>query len=175
MFVWTNHATFVRMISCNEHCEHIDAIKLFPLSYCCMIGDKYSSWSISMLISYQELKFFAFYTSHFSCSYHAACHAHEHILNINHAACLSFFLSCNTKRWYLINFPINYENRIYFLPISILSCRFFTCYGGLFYYHAQFRFIMRFILFELTPAWLWQWTSFISPLEMTTEVKSVLI
>ena len=93
-----------------------------------------------------------FCTSHFSCSYHAAWHAHEHILNINPAACLSFFLSCNIKRWYLINFPINYENRIYFLPISILSCRFFTCYGGFFYYHAQFRFIMRFILFELTSA-----------------------
>ena len=76
------------------------------------------------------IEIIAFYTSHFSCSYHAAWHAHEHILNINHAACLSFFLSCNIKRWYLINFPINYENRIYFLPISILSCRFFTCYGG---------------------------------------------
>ena len=78
------------------------------------------------------IEIIAFYTSHFSCSYHAAWHAHEHILNINHAACLSFFLSCNIKRWYLINFPINYENRIYFLPISILSCRFFTCYGVFF-------------------------------------------
>ena len=76
------------------------------------------------------IEIIAFYTSQFSCSYHAAWHAHEHTLNINHAACLRFYLSCNIKRWYLINFPINYENRIYFF--LFLSFRFFTCYCSFF-------------------------------------------
>ena len=39
------------------------------------------------------IEIIAFYTIHFSCSYHAALHAHEHIMNINHAAGMfTFFL-----------------------------------------------------------------------------------
>ena len=148
------------MISCNEHCEHIDVKKTLSLELLLHIRGQIQFMINKHVHKSSGIEIIDFYTSHFSCSYHAAWHAHEHILNINHAACLSFFLSCNIKRWYLINFPINYENRIYFLPISILSCRFFTCYGGFFYYHAQFRFIMRFILFELTPAWLWFFFNF---------------